>query len=442
MNTLPVTDSPLKQLWRLSWPIMVSNASVPLLGLVDTAVVGHLPDSHHLAAVALGASAFSLLFWAFGFLRMGTTSVIAQAYGRDDGDGIRFSALQAMLMATCLGLLLILLQQPVLLLLEHIFSPEQSIRELVLSYLHIRIWSAPATLLNYVLLGVLLAMQHARAPVLMMLSINITNIVLDALLGVQWGWYSAGVAWASVVAEYLGSFCGLWLLWHTLARLPGHWPSLSSLLQSRWLQLFQAHRDLFIRTLCLLGVLTWMTRQGSLLGADILAANAILLQGMSLTSYVLDGFAQAVESLCGAAWGRRDQARLRLTVRAAAWLSGWTALAWTLLFLFAGLPLAHLLTSVPAVLALNDYYLPWLAWMPLIAVWSYLLDGLLIATGQFKAMRDTVLLAAVLFMLIWWLSRDLGNSGLWLSYWLFFVVRTLGIVWYSWRQLLKHKTTI
>ncbi|MFP8968022.1 MATE family efflux transporter [Pokkaliibacter sp. CJK22405] len=427
-NSTALEDqAPAKRLWQLSWPIMLSNASVPLLGLVDTAVVGHLDDSRHLAAVALGASAFSLLFWAFGFLRMGTTATLSQAFGRRDGTELRLGLAQAIVTALCLGLLMILLQLPLMALLKLIYAPGESIAGTVDTYLHIRIWSAPATLLNYVLLGSLLALQQARAPVLMMLSVNLTNIVLDAWLGLGLGWNSAGVAAASVIAEYVGSLCGLWLVMGQLKRLPGAWPTRQALQQSPWRRLFKSHRDLFIRTLCLLGVLTWMTRQGSLLGANVLAANAILLQGMSLTSYVLDGFAQAVEALTGAAWGQQNRERLTRVIKAAAWLSGLTALGWTLLFAVAGLPLAHLLTSVPEVLALIDTYLPWLILMPLVAVWSYLFDGLLIGTSQFRLMRDSILLASAGFILCWYCTQSYENSGLWLAYWVFFIIRT-GVV--------------
>ncbi|MFB9885985.1 MATE family efflux transporter [Balneatrix alpica] len=432
---MPAETSAHRRLWRLAWPIMLSNASVPLLGLVDTAVVGHLDDGRHLAAVALGASLFSLVFWAFGFLRMGTTSILAQAYGREDHVLLRGALLQSISLAVGLGSALILAQGAILDLGIWILAPATELLPLVQEYCQIRIWSAPATLLNYSLLGALLALQQARAPVLILLSINLSNIALDWLFAVHWQGFSAGVAWASLVAEYLGAATGLYLLRQPLASLGGHWPSWQQWRQLSWSRLLRTNRDLFIRTLCLLGSLLWFSRQGSLLGASVVAANAILLQGLHLTAYVLDGFAHALESLCGAAWGRGKKDELRALVRAATQLSLLTALAWSLVFWLAGEYGIRLLTSQPEVLALCQSYLPWLWGLPLIAVWSYLYDGVLIGTGQIRLMRDTMLIATLVYLLSWYFSQSLGNQGLWLAFWLFYLARSAGVTLVSRRLL-------
>jgi multidrug resistance protein, MATE family len=437
-NNPDTPSSHRRTVWLLAWPLILSNLTVPLLGLVDTAVMGHLPDSRYLGGVTLGAMLFSFLYWGFGFLRMGTTGLAAQRTGAEDTSGQRLVLAQALLVAFALGILLIALQIPLVTLGLWLLDGSAEVTDLAREYATIRMWSAPAVLANYVLIGWFLGLGNSRFTLWLMLVNNLVNIVLDLVFVLGLGMTVDGVALASVIADYSALALGLWLCLRTLRRLGGRLPvpELSRLAAYR--ELFSVNSALFIRTLLLLFAMAFFTSQGARQGDVILAANAVLMQFIMLTSFGLDGFAHAAESLVGRAVGRRDIRLFRAHVRAAAEWSLGVAGAFALVFALGGNLLVAMLTDIGEVRDMAAIFLPWMVVMPLLAVWSYLLDGIFIGATRTKEMRDTMLLAVIgAYLPLWFVTQEMGNHGLWLAFTGFIVVRSTllgGVFWLEWRR--------
>ncbi|WP_439860790.1 MATE family efflux transporter [Pseudomonas sp. MBLB4136] len=422
-----------QRVWALAAPMILSNLSVPLVALVDSAVVGHLPHAHQLAAVAVGASLYTLLAWTVGFLRMGTTGFAAQAAGREDGGALRQVLCQGLLLAGGLALLLMLLALPFSGLALSLMQPSAALDELARSYLHIRLLGLPAALASYALIGWLLGTQNARGPLAILLTTNLLNVALDLLLvlGLQWG--VAGAAWASVLAEWSGALLGLYLARRALAAYAGgiEWPLLHR--WASWRPLLAVNRDIFIRSLALQSVFFLVTVQGTRLGDATVAANALLLNGLLLTAHALDGLAHAVEALCGHALGAGDRRALRRSLIVAAGWSLLASLGFALFFGFGGRWFIALQTDIAVVRATAFDYLPYLALLPVIAVSSYLLDGLFIGATRAREMRDAMLLALLPSLALGWLLQPLGNHGLWLAFLAFMLLRSLSLGGYAYR---------
>lgn len=411
----------------MSWPIILSNISVPLLGLVGTAVIGHLPDARYLGAVTLATTLFNMLFWAFGFLRMGTTGLTSQAHGRRHDNEARALLLQSLALAVSVGVALIVLSPWLVPAAVRLIGGAPDVQALAISFAHIRIFSAPAVLSNYVILGWFLGQQRARTTLLLTITSNTANVALTLALVLGAGLHSDGVAWAALVADYLALGLGIALVIRHSHRLNGQFALGMLRNMERYRALFQVNKHLFIRTLALLFVNSFFTSRGAASGTTILAANAVLLEFIMLTSYALDGFAQAGEALTGRAAGAQRFDQFGAAVRACARFSVYTSLGAALIFALAGPWLIDVLTSIDAVRQAAREYLPWLVAMPVIAVWSYLMDGVFVGAIATRPMRDTLLLSVAVFLPVWYLSQGLGNHGLWLAFTLFMVVRSVSL---------------
>ncbi|MBM6550702.1 MATE family efflux transporter [Marinomonas ostreistagni] len=418
---------------------MVSNITTPLLGLVDTAVVGHLGTALHLGAVAIGASIFSFLFWAFGFLRMGSTGLTAQSMGRDDGHRVRALLLQSIAMGVGIGLLLILFQGPIIELAIYFMEPSAELEPWARAYCEARIYSAPAVLAGYALMGWFFGIQYSKGPLWMLLVINIANMMLDYVAVYQWDMASVGVAWATVASHYLGVCFALVLAAKQLQRFEGHVPLVDLAKWRTYIELVQVNRYLFVRTVLLLTVMTFFTAQGARQGDAVLAANAVLMTFLMIISNALDGFAFSVEALCGEYLGRKKRELFEKVIRLSTYWALFAALLLMLVFwLFGGL-IIDLLTSVESVRATAKLYLPWLIAFPLLGIWSYMLDGIFIGTTSVKQMQNTMILSVLgVFFPLWWLTQGLGNHGLWLSMALFFIARAITLWWCYQRNLKRH----
>jgi len=411
------------KVWALAAPMILSNLSVPLVALVDSSVIGHLPHAHQLGAVAVGGSLYTLLVWVMGFLRMGTTGFAAQAAGREDGGALRQILLQGLLLALGFALLLGAIGVPLKGAALQLMQPSAELDELTRDYFHTRLFGLPAALASYALIGWFLGTQNARAPLAILLTTNLINVALDLwfVLGLDWG--VAGAARASVIAEWSGALLGLALTRKALARYPGRVDTRALRRWLSWRPLMAVNRDIFLRSLALQLVFFLVTVQGTRLGDATVAANALLLNGLLLTAHALDGLAHAVEALSGHAIGARDRNALqRVMVVAGGW-SLLASVAFGLFFLLGGHLFIQLQTDIPEVRATALIYLPYLAALPLIAVWSYLLDGLFIGATRAREMRNSMLLAVGLTLPLGWLLQGLGNHGLWLAFLSFMLMR-------------------
>ncbi len=415
----------------MAGPIILSNLSVPLVGIVDTAVVGHLPDPDYIGAVALGAVIFNFVYWGFSFLRMGTTGFIAQSFGRRDYQEIRHLLCRAFFLSGILGLSIILLQLPIDYIAFRLLKGSKEVEAYASEYFRIRVWGAPAALITYVILGALIGMHNARATLVLQLLLNGTNIILDILFVTVLHWDVAGVAWATLISEYLAMTIGLWLLWDH--RVRGHIDLNQALSARRIKALLQVNFNIFVRTLFIVFVFSYFTVLGTKLGGIVLAANAVLLHLQSLMAYGLDGFAHAAEALVGSEYGKRNQQGFQWAVKISTLWALLTGLLFTIAYYFWGDSIVALITDIEAVKVTANQYMPWLVLLPLVSVWSFQLDGIFIGTTHTREMRDGMIISTLVYLLCTWFFVDWWhNHGLWLSLVVFMILRavTLGF-WYG-----------
>ncbi len=405
-----------RRIWALAGPIILSNVTVPLLGMVDTAVVGRLPDARYIGGVAIGALIFNFVYWGFGFLRMGTTGPTAQAWGAEDAAEIRAVLARALLLAFGLGAVLLLVQGPVGALAFRLLNASAAVEGEGAAYYAVRIWGAPAALANYVLLGWFFGLQNARWPLVLQVFMNGLNIILDVVFVIGFGWGVEGVAAATLIAEYAALALGLVLAAKRLRMLGPIAAGRRILDSARFRRMLAVNRDIFIRTLLLITSFALFTDRGATLGDVTLAANAVLLNLVSTSAFALDGFAHAAEALVGGAVGRRSRADLAGAVRATMRWGGIAAVATALAFAVAGGLLIDLLTTIPEVRALARDFLPWAVAMPLISVWCYLYDGIFLGATRTHEMRNAAIITTALYvMALWTLVPLWGNHGLWLA---------------------------
>ncbi len=414
-----------RQVWALAAPMILSNISVPLVSLVDSTVIGHLPHAHQLGAVAVGGTLYSFLAWAMGFLRMGTTGFAAQAAGRNDGAALRQVLLQGLLLAMGFSALLGLIGLPFQHLALEMMQPSDDLNDLTRDFFHTRLFGLPAALASYALVGWFLGLQNARAPLAILLTTNLVNIGLNLwfVMGLDWG--VVGSARASVIAEWTGALLGLALTHKGLRAYPGQLAVSALKRWQSWRPLLTVNRDIFIRSLILQSVFFLVTVQGARLGDATVAANALLLNGLLLMAHALDGLAHAVEALCGHAIGARDRDALRRSLNVS---GGWSlicSVAFVGLFLLGGHLFIEMQTDITAVRDIAFVYLPYLAVLPFIAVWSYLLDGLFIGATRAREMRNAMVVTALITAPFAWLASGFGNHGLWLAFLLFMALRAL-----------------
>ena len=399
-----------RRIWMLAWPLLLSNLTAPLLGLVDTAVVGHLDHPRYLAAVALGGNFFMFLYFSFNFLRMGTTGFASQARGGEKDT--RVVLLRGLLLSIGLGLALIalspLLRETGLWLL----GGSDDVQGLAGDYINIRILGAPAALANFALIGFAIGTHNTRVPLKMTVLMHSTNALLDVLLVQVWHLDVRGVAIASATAEYVGLAGGLFWLRAALrppARQERLWQPHAIL------ALMAVNRDIFLRSLALLSCFFFFAAQGARLGDAVLAANAVLITFLLLLSNLLDGFANAAEALVGEAHGRNDRQALGQAIGATGrWTVACAALG-LLAFSLGGVPLIHLLTDLPDIRDTAITYLPWMLLLPLTASAGFWLDGIFVGATWGAAMRNTMLVSVGIFFALWALTRGWDNHGLWLA---------------------------
>lgn len=419
------------RIWQLTWPAIISNISIPLLGLADAGILGHLDSARYLAAVAIGSAVLSFVYWGFSFLRMGTTGLVAREVGAKRNDKALLVLARSLVLALGLAALVLLLRPLWLHFGLAFMGATGTSYELAYSYSTIRSYSAPAALMTYAIIGWFIGSGNTRWPMVILVFTNGLNVALDYLFILKLGWGSNGAAWATVVAEYSG-----WVL-AIAAVASQHWSALKRALHNALSKsegygaLLTANRHLLVRTMTLLFSFAFFTRQGNQFGADVLAANAILIQLLMLASYGLDGFAYAAEALTGQAAGAMQRKRFYRAV----WLTGcWcmaTAVVFSVVYGLLGGVIFSWLTSLPAVLELLSRYQPWVVLIPLLAAPSYLIDGVFIGTATTRPMMWTMLICTFLIYLpLWYITRDYGNHGLWFAFAVFSAARglTLGLV--------------
>jgi MATE family multidrug resistance protein len=428
-----------KALWRLALPMIFSNITVPLLGLVDTAVIGHLDSPVYLGGVAIGSMATSFLFMLLLFLRMSTTGLTAQAYGAKDPVRLARALVQPLLLALGAGLAIVVLRAPLIDLALHIVGGSDAVLEQARRFLEIRWLSAPASLANLVLLGWLLGVQYARAPVILLVVGNVLNIVLDLWLVMGLHMNVQGAALATACSEYVTFFIGLLMVRRVLHLRGISWALLKEAWRGNIRRLLALNRDIMLRSLLLQLCFGALTVFGARLGSDIVAVNAVLMTMLTFTAYALDGFAYAVEAHSGQAYGARDDSQLLHVWKAACRQSGIVALAFALIYAVMGEHIVAMLTSISQLRSLADKYVIWQVVLPVIGVWCYLLDGMFIGATRGAEMRNSMAVAAAGFALTLLTVPVFGNHGLWLALAVFLALRGLSLAW-IWRRHWREGT--
>lgn len=432
-------DWPLhRRILAIALPMVLSNITVPLLGLVDAAVIGHLSHPWYLGGVALGGTMISMSFWLLGFLRMSTTGMTAQAYGAQNGQEMGKVLLQGICIALFFAVLFLIFH-PLILDLSFLLSDASNeVKRSADTYFSIRIWSAPASLTNYVILGWLLGVGRSKQAMWMVIATNVCNIVLDLLFVIGLEWQVAGSAAASVLGDVFGMLLGIIFMRQIWRRM--NLPVLRDVVQligQNFGRLLSLNRDIFLRSLCLQSVFATMTFYGASLGDNIIAANAVLMSFVMVISYAMDGFAYAVEALIGRAIGQKRDDRLLESLLANCLWGFLICVGMSLTFFFAGHQLINSMTDIESVRNTAYEYLPWLIAMPLVSLWCFIFDGLFIGATKGREMRNGMVVAMLGFAITLGATISFANHGLWLAMTVFMALRGITLIlmfMMQWRQ--------
>ncbi|HXV07514.1 MAG TPA: MATE family efflux transporter [Burkholderiales bacterium] len=412
----------------IAGPIMISNVSTPLLGVVDTAVVGQAPDPAYIGAVALGALVFNFVFWGFGCLRMGTTGLTAQALGAGDAAELRASLGRAALIAAAVGAGLIALQWPIREAAFALLEGSPRVEDLARGYFDLRIWAAPATLLNYALLGWFIGLGRARIALALQLLLNFSNMALDAFFVLVLDMGVHGVALGTVLAETAAAAAGLSVAARHLRRFGGRWDRERLLAGDRLRRMIAVNGDIMVRSAALILAFVWFMAQGAKQGDEILAANAVLMHFIAVAAFFLDGLAFAAEALVGRAVGAAERAGLLAAARITTWWAAGVALLASIVFALLGPGIVDLLAVDEGVRATARAYLPWAAFGPLVGVWCFQLDGIFIGATRTAQMRNAGLASLAIFLAAWWALQPFGNHGLWAALYVHYAARALTLL--------------
>lgn len=448
-----------REILRIALPSIVTNITVPLLGLVDLAIVGHIGNSAAIGAIAVGGLIFNMVYWLFNFLRMGSSGLTAQAYGRSDLYSVRRVLRMGLTVSLLFGLAIFCIQRPMEWASHWIIAPADEVWQLAIRYFRVRIWAAPAVLSLFAMNGWLVGMQNSRYPLYIAVGQNLINITASYLLVFHLHLGVEGVAWGTVISQYAGLLAAAWLCRHELrlstqlltnavdnsAQIGCEQANVdnSGSYTLSYQQFFNVNRDIFLRMICLIAVTTAFTAYGARMGDHLLAVNTLLMQLFTLFSYFSDGFALAGEALVGKYVGKEQTRSLqsdggsgskvlnRVVKQLFAWGIG-VMILFTLLYIIGGESILRMLTNDEAIVALATHYLPWAAAIPVCGLSAFLWDGVFIGATRTRQMFYSLLLGAIVFftlrLLLSYVMAD-ANNALWLAFLTYLVVRGLYLAW-------------
>lgn len=406
-----------KRILQIAVPSIISNITVPLLGLIDVTIVGHLGAAAYIGAIAVGGMLFNIIYWIFGFLRMGTSGMTSQAYGKHDLDEVARLLLRSVGVGLLIAIILVTLQYPIRKLAFTFIQTTEEVERLATLYFRICIWGAPAMLGLYGFAGWFIGMQNSRFPMYIAITQNIVNIAASLCFVYLFHMKVAGVAWGTLTAQYAGFLMAL-LLWRRYyGGLKKHVAWHEVLKKEAMLRFFQVNRDIFLRTLCLVIVTLFFTSAGAAQGEIVLAVNTLLMQLFTLFSYIMDGFAYSGEALVGKYVGANNQPALYRTVRQLFIWGVGLSTGFTLLYFFGGKSFLGLLTNEISVIREAENYLYWVLAIPLTGFAAFLWDGIFIGATATRQMFYSMLVASGSFFLVYYsLHEWMGNHALWLAF--------------------------
>lgn len=415
----------------LAIPLTLSTVTTPLLGAVDTAVVGQLPNPAYIGGVAIGTVIFNTLYWLFGFLRIGTSGFAAQANGADDKLQGTLAFIRPLIIALVVGMGFIVFQKPIEYIALSLLHPAEDVAELASGYFGIRIWGVPFTLVNYVIMGWLIGMSRIKISVFIQVFMNLLNILLDVVFVFGFGWGVSGVAAATLLAEVIACVVGLWIIWSGTS-YQFQRPSIKLMADGSSIKKMMAvNQDLFIRTICLLAVFNLFTYKSAAFGTEILAANAVLLQIHYLMAYFFDGLSNASSILSGKAVGSKDRKLFKRTLNLSFQWAFYSSIILSMLYWVFKDSLFSLFTSIPEVIRLGGVYGDWLLVFPLVSSFGIVLYGVFTGATETAPIRNSMLLSLAVFLVV--LSAGvpmLENDGVWLAFILFSLGRSVFLILY------------
>ncbi len=419
-----------KRVLAVAVPIMLSNLSQPLIGIVDTAVLGQLPQPHFIGAIAVASLIFTIVFWGFGSLRMGTGGLSAQAFGSGDMIELRAVFARALLISTIIGIIIVALGPLISWFSFWVLEASLAVETEALKYFEIRIWSAPFALANYVILGWFIGMGKTGHAFAVQLVLNLSNVVLDVFFVFGLSMTTDGVAWGTLLAEIIAVVFGAVLIWRTLAKIGGSWSQKRILHKASLIRTVSVNADIMVRSLSLTFAFAFFTAQGAKVSDTIVAANAILMHLLITSAYFLDGFAVAVEALAGQAVGARNRDLFWQSVKLTALWGAFISVLVAMVFLIGGPYFIDILTVNETVRLTARTYLGWAVAAPVIGFACFLLDGIFTGATRTADLRNMMIISVIVYLAAWYvLTPVYANHGLWASLMIFFIVRaiTLGI---------------
>lgn len=423
-----------RKILNIALPSIISNITVPLLGLVDLAIVGHLGDASYIGAIAVGGLIFNIIYWLFGFLRMGTSGITAQSFGKRDLSEARTILYRVGAITLIVSIFLILLQVPIKWFALKIISPTEDVVLQASIYFNIVIYGAPAVLGLYSFTGWFIGMQNSRIPMFIAIVQNVANIVISLFLVELLGMKVAGVAYGTMVAQYIGLLMAIYFWRRYYSRRNISFNKKDIFDKDKLLHFFSINRDIFLRTLCLICVTTFFTSAGAREGDLTLAVNTVLLQFFTLFSYVMDGFAYSGEALAGRFVGAKDKSSLTKLLRALFLWGISLAFLFTLLYGFGGDFLMRLLTNDTDVISGAANYFGWIILLPLVSFAAFLWDGILIGATATRLMLYSMGMASAAFFILYYSTSHVwGNNSLWLAFLFYLFVRGI-MEWVLWRK--------
>ena len=428
-----------KKIFILSIPVFFSNLAIPLVGMVDTGLMGNLGETKYLAAISIATTVMTMIIWSFGFLRMGTVGIVSQAYGRGDYREIVRTLLRNFTVAMVIALVIIIIKPSIYSLIQHYFNTSLETQELINTYLNVRIFSVPAELSIYILIGFYLGIQKTKISSLLVVVLSVLNIIFSSLLVLSYNLNIFGVALGTLIASYVTLIIFIPYTYSFIIRKFKILPKFEKLIvKSKLLKLFNINFDLFIRTLLLTFSFLWVTYLGSKLGEDYMAVNIILMQFIILASFFLDAYAFSTEGIIGFTIGRKNKTSFLLIVKNSIQLSFYTALIISVIYLFFFKEIINIITNIEILRFISYKHIFWIIIIPPLASFCYQLDGIFVGASQTQEMRNAMIISVLSFIGISiYLTRYFDNHGIWFSLMLFMLLRAVTLQFYFKKILRK-----
>ena len=421
-----------KQIILLSIPVFLSNLAIPLVGIVDTGLMGNLGETKYLAAISIATSVMTMVIWSFGFLRMGTVGIVAQAFGRGDYREIVRTLLRNFVIAMVIALIIIMMKPLINISIEHFFNTSAETQNLINSYLSVRVFSVPAELAIYILVGFYLGIQKTKISSLMVVVLSIFNIVFSSMFVLSYDLNVFGVALGTLFSSFITLIIFSFFTYRFIIKKFKLIPRFEKIvIKSKLIKLFNINLDIFIRTLFVTFSFLWVTYLGSKLGEDYLAVNTILMQFIILAAFFLDAYAFSTEGVVGFAIGRKSKKSFLSVVKNSIQISFITALIVSFIYLIFFKQIINIITDIELLRFISYKHFIWIIIIPPIASFCYQLDGIFIGASQTKEMRNAMIVSVLSFIAISvYMTKYFGNHGLWFSLMCFMILRSLTLKFY------------